>query len=193
VRAARALTALAVAGGAAAAAAGCCAGPEYRLVAFDPRGGLEARDGYALLAPVVDDPGGWAYADAAPVASALAAHYRPPPDLAPSPAAVAPIASATGPLGAALRAAEAAVVERGYRPVGAGEEPGLVVSVAIRTREGAALDRVAVHVGGRLDGRFRRDLLALAAALPEGEGACPVDPAEVVTELLSVLPEREAE
>ncbi len=171
--------------------AGCCAQPTLGLLAWEDRLELEARDGYALVATVLEGGERWGYGEPAAVVSALAAHYRPPaggaePD---DPRTLASVREAPGALAQALAAADAALRARGYRPVGAGAAPGFVLQVGV-TEVAGRLQRVALHVGAELEERFAPRRTSLEARVPLEDDPCPVTVEELVEALSQVLPER---
>jgi hypothetical protein len=165
---------------------GCCAGADLAVSAYDPRAELQAQTTFALLAPVLEEQPVWAYASAAEVASNLAAHYRPLPDAS---LQVGAPTEAPARLRAALQAADQALRELGYSPTRE-DRADFVLSLGITTGDDDALVRVSLDVGRTLDGRFRPDLISLAAVVTPDD-ACPSSAAELTRDLIAALPPHE--
>lgn len=168
--------------------AGCCAGPSYSLLAWEDRLELQARERYAVVATVLDDEHHWAFGEPAAVISAHSADYRPP---APGGPAVGAPRDAPPRVARALQAAELALRARGYRPSGPEEPADFVVQVGV-TEVAGALQRVALHVGGTVDGAFAPRRTTLEARVPDDD-PCEVEVEELVRTLLDALPERGAD
>lgn len=167
--------------------AGCCTGPEAMLLAWEPRAKLERRETFALLATVMSGQA-WAFADPASVASAVAGQYRPPG----AGERVDPVTAAPEPLGRALGTARRQLESLGYRLAPEGStRADMVVLVSLSTHPDGRLARVAYHVGGELDARFRPDLLGVAAVMRDVPDPCEVSAEDLVGALLELLPERE--
>ncbi|RMG19013.1 MAG: hypothetical protein D6731_00670 [Planctomycetota bacterium] len=173
---------------------GCCAGPRAYVQDWDERLAVEGRARFALICPLLDERGAWAYAEPVDWAQALRDAYRPGTARAAGRDAVRPLAEAPGLLGRAARAARAALVELGYRPARPGEargEDAFVCAVALTTDDAGNLLRVAVHLGADADRGFAPHRVSLAAEWPVDKDPCAVAVEEVVSALVSALPPRE--
>lgn len=167
--------------------AGCCTPPEAMLLAYEPRGKLEKRESFALLATVASGQA-WAFAEPATVASALAAHYRPPG----AGERVEPVLAAPEPLARSLARARSSLEALGYRLAPAGASTAdMVLLLSLSTHPDGRLARVAFHLGGELDGLYRPDLLGVAAVMRDVPDPCEVSAEDLVEALLAILPERE--
>lgn len=158
-----------------------CGCVRYRALQADARAKLEERRTAAVLVTRLVE--GDAFADPPAAVLPLAEHYRP----GEGEWTVGRVEDAPEPLQAALRAARVALLERGYE-LARGEGPAdFVVLVGVTHDRQGDLRRVAVDVGGLLDGRFQRALVSVDAVLDAG---CERDVDGLVRDLLGVVPER---
>jgi hypothetical protein len=173
-------------------AAGCCGGPDYALLAYDARFELETRDGFAVIATVSSDSRAWAYGAPAALLLPHSADYRPGSiaDVDSESVTILEPTQAPPQIADALAALSQGALELGYSParVAAGAE--FVLSVAISWYDDGSVARVAVNVGGDLDGDFDPHVISIAATLPEND-PCPSTTVELVQSLVSLLPPRE--
>jgi hypothetical protein len=165
------------------------------LLAWDTRLELQARSTFGLVAPQLTPQavdGGtpaWAYASPRSWAKRLEASYRPSLARA-EPARVAPLSAAPDRLRAALETARQTLLALGYREGGRTSVPiddAFVVALAFSYGQDGEVVRVGVHLGASRDGRYDPQRSSLAANLPD-DPDCAADPAEVVAELLSLVP-----
>ncbi len=170
--------------------AGCCTGPSYMALAYNPRIELEQRRTFALVAPVLSDTAVWAYGTPAQRIAAREDAYRPGPTRGPQ-RGVGALSEAPSDVVAALEQVKRTLTELGYRPFAAGGPAGgqedFIVSVALSWHDDGRLARAAVHVGAELDGRFDPHAISLAAVLAEND-SCPVTASELTGELVSFFP-----
>lgn len=169
--------------------AGCCTGPQFMGLAYDPRVEIERRQTYALVSTVLEDPKVWAYGEPTERIKAREAAYRPKLTRTPGRDSVGPISAAPADLALAFAAAHTALQEMGYRPVAAGAQEDFILALSLSWYDDGRLARVAVQIGAELDGRFEPQGISIAAVVSEKE-PCPVTVAELVDELVTFLPFR---
>lgn len=182
-----------------------CSCVSYRVIDVDARAKLEDRRRFVVLATTLE---GRAYTDLPAAVLPLEAHYRPGPRTPGEPPWwVLPLEESAGTsVGPALRAAREELLALGYVPATSADGPGapdLVVLVSVTrvpttpatgpalTRSNVPgtvprmITRVAVEVGGPLDGEFERALVSIDATPDEG---CEVLAEDLVREMVGALP-----
>lgn len=169
-------------------ATGCCE-LTWQGLASHPRAKLERRARFVVFATTQSDPDGWAWCDPPELVAPLTSEYR---SVAAVGSEVLPTAKAPVVVAEALAAAREELSGLGYAPATAPGEADLVLLVTLTTHPDGSPARVAIHVGGPVDGAFRRDLLGLSAVLPRTD-ACPARTSDLVRDLVRGIPAREDE
>ena len=165
---------------------GCCTGPSYMALSYNPRLELEQRRTFAVVAPVLSDSQVWAYGAPAARIAARESAYRPDPTRGPLREVGAPD-QAPAALAAALEQVTRTLTEYGYRAVKAGEEEEFVVALSLSWHDDGRLARVAVHVGAELDGTFDPYAISIAVVLATND-PCPATAQSLTEELVGFLP-----
>ena len=125
---------------AAALLAGCCTGPSYMALAYNPRIELEQRRIFAVVAPVLSDSTVWAYGAPAERIAAREDAYRADPTRGAQLAVGAPD-DAPAALAAALEQLTSRLTELGYRAARADEQEEFVVALALSWHDDGRLAR----------------------------------------------------